>query len=78
MAMGTRDPEQPPLWIAASGLPVSSGHPFYTRLNPLFDADGFDAFVEYACRSYYAAVWGRLGLAPRRYFRLLMARERHR
>ena len=35
MAMGTRDPEQPPLWIAASDLPVSPGHPFYTRLNAL-------------------------------------------
>ena len=78
MAMGTRDPEQPPLWIAAPGLPVSSGHPFYTRLNPLFDADGFDAIVENACRSFDAAVGGRPGLAPRRYFRLLMARERHR
>ena len=49
MAMGTRDPEQPPLWIAASDLPVSPGHPFYTRLNALLDADGFDAFVEDAC-----------------------------
>ena len=78
MAMGTRDAEQPPLWIAACDLPVSPGHPFYTRLNALFDADGFDAFVENACRSYYAAVWGRPGLAPRRYFWLLMAQERHR
>ena len=50
----TRDPEQPPLWIAASGLPVSPGHPFYTRLNALLDADGFDAFVVNACRSFYA------------------------
>ena len=41
----TRDLEQPPLWIAASDLPVSPGHPFYTRLNALLDADGFDAFV---------------------------------
>ena len=49
--MGTRDPEQPPLWIAASDLPVSPGHPFYTRLNALLDADGFDTFVEDACRS---------------------------
>ena len=43
MAMGTRDPEQPPLWIAASDLPVSPGHPFYTRMNALLDADGFAA-----------------------------------
>ena len=68
--MGTRDPEQPPLWIAASDLPVSPGPPFYTRLNALLDADGFDTFVEDACRSFYAPVLGRPSLAPGRYFRL--------
>ena len=72
MAMGTRDPEQPPLWIAASDLPVSPGHPFYTRLNALLDADGFDTFVEDACRSFYAPVLGRPSLGPGRYFRLLL------
>jgi transposase len=72
MAMGTRDPEQPPLWIAASDLPVSPGYPFYTRLNALLDADGFDAFVEDACRAFYAPVLGRPSLAPGRYFRLLL------
>jgi len=70
--MGTRDPEQPPLWIAASELPVSPGHPFYTRVNALLEADGFDAFVEDACRSFYAPVLGRPSLAPGRYFRLLL------
>ena len=70
--MGTRDPEQPRLWIAASDLPVSPGHPFYTRLNALLDADGFDAFVEDACRVFYAPVLGRPSLAPGRYFRLLL------
>ena len=70
--MGTRDPEQPPLWIAASDLPVSPGHPFYTRLNALLDADGFDAFVEDACRAFYAPVLGRPSVAPGRYFRLLL------
>ena len=72
MAMGTRTPEQPPLWIATSDLPVSPGHPFYTRLNALLDADGFDAWVEAACRSFYAPVLGRPSLAPGRYFRLLL------
>ena len=70
--MGTRDPEQPPLWIATSDLPVSPGHPFYTRLNALLDADDFDAFVEEACRTFYAPVLGRPSLAPGRYFRLLL------
>jgi transposase len=72
MAMGTRDSEQAPLWIAASDLPVSPGHPFYTRLNALLEAEGFDLFVEEACRSFYAAVLGRPSLAPGRYFRLLL------
>ena len=40
------------------------GHPFYTRLNALLDADGFDTFVEDACRSFYAPVLGRPSLAP--------------
>ena len=41
MAVGTRETEQPPLWIAASDLSVSPGHPFYARLNAVLDADGF-------------------------------------
>jgi transposase len=72
MAMGTREPEQPPMWIAASDLPVSPGHPFFTRLNALLDADRFDPFVEDLCRSFYAPVLGRPSLAPGRYFRLLL------
>ena len=36
MAMGTRQDEQTPLWIATSELPTGPGHPFYSRLN----ADG--------------------------------------
>jgi transposase len=54
-----------PLWIAASDLPVSPGHPFYTRLNALLDADGFDAFVEAACL-LLRPVLGRPSLAPGR------------
>jgi transposase len=72
MAMGTRENEQPPLWIATSDLPASPGHPFYARLTAILDADGFDAFVEDLCRRFYAPVMGRPGLAPGRYFRLLL------
>lgn len=72
MAMGTRQDEQPPLWIATSDLPTAPGHPFYARLNTVLDAAGFDAFVEAECRRFYAAVMGRPGLAPGRYFRLLL------
>jgi len=72
MAMGTRQDEQPPLWIATSELPAGPGHPFYTRLNAVLDAADFDAFVEGECRRFYAPVMGRPGLAPGRYFRLLL------
>src|SRR5215203_2522468 len=72
MAMGTRASEQSSLWVATSDLPMSPGHPFYTRLNALLDAHDFDRFVEDLCRGFYAPVMGRPGLAPGRYFRLLL------
>ena len=72
MAMGTREDEQASLWIARSELPTSPGHPFYTRLNALLDADDFDRFVESQCREFYAPVMGRPSLVPGRYFRLLL------
>jgi transposase len=72
MAMGTRQGEQPPLWIATSDLPTAPGYPFYARLNTVLDAAGFDAFVEAERRRFYAALMGRPGLAPDRYFRMLL------
>jgi transposase len=72
MSMGTRETDQSPLWIAASDLPASPGHPFYARLNAVLDAHGFDPFVEAQCRRFYAPVMGRPGLAPGQYFRLLL------
>jgi transposase len=72
MAMGTRTTEQPPLWIAASDLPMSPGHPFYARLNALLDAAHFDRFVEAQCAAFYAPVMGRPSLTPGRYVRLLL------
>lgn len=72
MAMGTRETEQGTLWVATSDLPKSPGHPFYTRLNALLDAHEFDRFVEDRCHRFYAPVMGRPGLAPGRYFRLLL------
>jgi transposase len=72
MAMGIREDEQSSLWIATSELPRSPGHPFYTRLNALLDAHGFDRFVEGLCRTFYAKVMGRPSLQPGRYFRLLL------
>src|SRR5256712_7737801 len=72
MAMGTREPVQPPLWSAASDLPASPGHPFYVRLNAVLDAQGFDRFTEDRCRRFYAPVMGRPSVPPGQYFRLLM------
>src|ERR1700680_2361991 len=72
MAMGTRETDQPPLWIATSDLPASPGHPFYARLNVVLDAHGFDQFAEDQCRRFYAPVMGRPSLAPGQYFRLLL------
>jgi transposase len=68
MAMGTRQSEQASLWVASAELPKSPGHPFYTRLNALLDADDFDRFVEGQCAKFYAPVMGRPSLAPGRYF----------
>ena len=68
--MGTRETDQPPLWIATSDLPTSPGHPFYARLTTLLDGHHFDRFVEGLCDRFYAPVMGRPSLAPGRYFRL--------
>ncbi len=41
MAMGKRTSEQAPLWVPTTDLPVSPGHPFYTRLNRILDFVAF-------------------------------------
>ncbi len=63
---------QDTMWVATSDLPKSPGHPFYQRLNQILDAHGFDAFVEGACRRFYAPKMGRPSLPPGRYFRLML------
>src|SRR6266404_2515898 len=72
MAMGKRTREQAPIWIPATELPVSPGHPFYARLNAILDDAGFDRFAEEECRQFYAPMMGRPSLPPGRYFRLLL------
>src|SRR5271167_621211 len=72
MAMGTRQSAQGSLRVASAELLKSPGHPFYTRLNALLDANDFDRFVESQCARFYAPVMGRPSLAPGRYFRLLL------
>jgi transposase len=55
MAMGRRRRErQDALFVMASGLPRSPGHPFYHKLNDLLAEAGFDRWIEDLCRQYYA------------------------
>ena len=63
---------QSTMWVATTDLPKSAGHPFYERLNRVLVDAGFDAFVEAECAPFYADGIGRPGLAPGRYFRLLL------
>jgi len=73
MAMGKKKRKrQQPMWVLASELPTSPGHPFYSRLNAILEAERFDEYVEGQCRRFYADGIGRPGLAPGRYFRLLL------
>jgi transposase len=72
MAMGKRKRQQKTIWVSASELPMSPGHPFYLRLNQALEKEGFDAYVERLCRGFYAPVLGRPSLSPGRYFRLLL------
>ena len=64
--------QQEDLWVATSELPRTAGHPFYERLNGLFNEHGFDDFVEGLCTKFYADKMGRPSLAPGVYFRLLV------
>lgn len=60
------------MWVATEDLPRSAAHPFYRRLNQIFDQDDFDGYVEGLCQRFYADEVGRPGLPPGRYFRLLL------
>ena len=73
MAMGRRRKgQQPTLWIETARLVTGPGHPFYSKLNELFQEYGFDAFVEGMCAPSYAKTMGRPSLPPAIYFRLLL------
>jgi transposase len=74
MAMGKREDQQTQefLWIAHTELAATPGHPFYQKLNELFDAERFDGFVEGLCAKFYAPQFGRPSLLPGIYFRSLL------
>jgi transposase len=72
MAMGKRRDTQRPLFVVTADLPRTPAHPFYDRLNQLLDDHQFDPFVQGLCAKFYHDSLGRPGLAPGRYFRLLL------
>jgi transposase len=69
--LGRRLPPPTDLVIALKDLPPPPANPFYERLNTLLDAAGFEPFVEDLCRPYYAEGFGRPGVPPGVYFRML-------
>jgi len=73
MAMGTgkKRERQETLWYGGE-LPVTPGHPFYSRLNEVLDKAGFDRFCEECCAGFYHAKLGRPSLPPGLYFRIMM------
>ena len=73
MAMGKRKRQkQQTFWIETAKLAQGPAHPFYRRLNEILNQQGFDEFVETACRRFYAERIGRPSLPPSVYFRLLL------
>src|SRR3989449_5598224 len=74
MAMGrkARQRRQEAIWIAQTDLPRTVAHSFYEQLNRLLEERSFDEWVEQQCTRFYAERMGRPGLAPGRYFRLLL------
>jgi transposase len=72
MGTGKGQEKQEDIWIASGDLARSPGHPFYQRLNELFDGEKFDEFAEGLCRKFYAPHYGRPSLSPGIYFRSLL------
>ena len=72
MALGRRGPVQEPLFVAQDEIAQAPAHPFYSRLQGVLERYGFDAFCEALCRPHYAEGFGRPGLPPGVYFRLLL------
>jgi len=72
MAQGRKKTErQESMWIATSDLPVTAGHPFYSKLNEIFDKHGFDKYVDELAAPFYKE-GGRPGIPVGDYFRMMM------
>ena len=74
MAMGRRKQRQEALFITATELPKSAGHPFYQKLNQLLAEANFDKWIERRCQQYYAPEEkrGQPSIPPGLYFRMLL------
>jgi transposase len=73
MALGKRKRDkQHILFVPAAKLPQSAAHPFYAKVNEVLASGKFDEFVEGLCAKFYEEKIGRPGLAPGKYFRLLL------
>ena len=72
MALGRRGERAQAMWVAATSLPRSAGHPFYTRVNALLAEAEFDRFAEAQCAPHYAETHGRPSIPPGIYFRMLL------
>jgi transposase len=73
MALGKRKRDkQHILFVPAAKLPQSAAHPFYAKVNEVLAGGKFDEFVEELCAKFYEEKIGRPGLAPGKYFRLLL------
>jgi transposase len=70
MALGRRKEKQTELFLATAQVVKGPGHPFYSKLNQVLAAAGFDEFVETLCASAYKH-GGRPGIPPGVYFRML-------
>jgi transposase len=70
--LGRRVPLPLDLAISLKDLPPPPANLFYERLNALLEDAGFDAFLEDLCRPYYAENFGRPGIPPGVYFRMLL------
>ena len=74
MAMGKRKRRQEALFITATDLPKSAGHPFYKKLNQLLAEAKFEEWIERRCQRYYAQEEkrGQPSIPPGVYFRMLL------
>lgn len=71
MALGKwSSKKQRDLFVAATELPRSPGHPFYVALNKLLEEVKFDAYVEERCAPLYRD-GGRPSVPPGVFFRML-------